>query len=177
MTFTTFSFPTPILFGAGSVSQLPERLKSLGVSRPLVVTDPGLLKTSAFETFRKTLGSDYEGQTWFLFSGVHSNPIQKDVRDAAAAFVQNQCDGVIGMGGGSSLDVGKAVRLLVKRPELDFAKFYDESDWSGLPPLVAIPTTAGTGSEVGRSSVITLEATHRKAVLFHPELLAKAVIL
>src|SRR5213079_2385085 len=79
--------------------------------------------------------------------------------------------------GGSPLDVGKAARLLVRRPGFDLAGFYDEADWSGLAPFVAIPTTAGTGSEVGRSSVITLEATHRKTVLFHPELLAKLVIL
>jgi alcohol dehydrogenase class IV len=75
------------------------------------------------------------------------------------------------------LDVGKAARLLVKMPSLNFAKFYEESDWSGLTPFVAIPTTAGTGSEVGRSSVITLDATKRKAVLFHPKLLAKLAIL
>jgi 4-hydroxybutyrate dehydrogenase len=75
------------------------------------------------------------------------------------------------------LDAGKAARLLVKRPGFDFTKFYEESDWSGLAPFVAIPTTAGTGSEVGRSSVITLDATKRKAVLFHPEMLAKLVIL
>lgn len=75
------------------------------------------------------------------------------------------------------MDAGKAARVLLKRPDLDFARFYDEKDWSGLAPLVAIPTTAGTGSEVGRSSVITLKATGRKAVLFHPELLARQVIL
>src|SRR5207248_2248209 len=85
--------------------------------------------------------------------------------------------GVIGIGGGSPLDVGKALRLLIKRPDLDFSKFYDHKDWSGLAQFVAIPTTAGTGSEVGRSSVITLESTRRKAVLFHPELLARLVIL
>jgi 4-hydroxybutyrate dehydrogenase len=92
-------------------------------------------------------------------------------------FRDRGCDGVIAIGGGSALDAGKAARLVVKRPTLDFAKFYDESDWSGLAPFIAIPTTAGTGSEVGRSSVITLAATGRKAVLFHPELLAKLVIL
>jgi alcohol dehydrogenase class IV len=84
---------------------------------------------------------------------------------------------VIAIGGGSPLDAGKAARLLVKRPEFDLAKFYDEPDWSALAPFIAIPTTAGTGSEVGRSSVITLKATARKAVLFNPELLAKLVIL
>lgn len=84
---------------------------------------------------------------------------------------------MIAIGGGSPLDAGKAARLLALRPGYDLSKFYDESDWSGLLPLVAIPTTAGTGSEVGRSSVITLDATHRKAVLFNPEMLAKLVIL
>jgi alcohol dehydrogenase class IV len=84
---------------------------------------------------------------------------------------------VIALGGGSPLDVGKAARLLEKRPDFKLEHFYDEPDWSGLASFIAIPTTAGTGSEVGRSSVITLESTKRKAVLFHPELLAKLVIL
>jgi alcohol dehydrogenase class IV len=117
------------------------------------------------------------GKDWHLFSGVHPNPVEADVRAAAAELSKNGCDGVIGLGGGSALDVAKAVRLLQKRPSLDFRRFYDESDWAGLLPFVAVPTTAGTGSEVGRSSVITLEGTKRKAVLFHPELLAKLVIL
>src|SRR5207247_4671067 len=116
-------------------------------------------------------------RTWFLYSGVHANPLQQDVVSAAAAFRANDCDGVIALGGGSSLDVGKAARLLVKRAGFDLAKFYDEPDWTGLAPFVGIPTTAGTGSEVGRSSVITLEATKRKAVIFHPHLLAQLVIL
>jgi alcohol dehydrogenase class IV len=108
---------------------------------------------------------------------VHANPVENDVREAALSFCEHKCDGIVAFGGGSALDTGKAARLLVKRPGFNLAKFYDETDWSGLAPLVAIPTTAGTGSEVGRSSVITLEATRRKAVLFNPELLAKLVIL
>lgn len=99
------------------------------------------------------------------------------MREAAALFQKQTCDSVIALGGGSPLDVGKASRLLVKQPNLDFSKFYDQTDWSGLAPFIAIPTTAGTGSEVGRSSVITLDSTHRKAVLFNAELLAKLVIL
>jgi 4-hydroxybutyrate dehydrogenase len=177
MSLTSFSFPTPTLFGPGAVAELPARLKALGVTRPLVVTDPGLLKTSAFQTLRQILGDPGDGKKWAIYSGVHSNPVEKDVREAAEVFTKNNCDGVIAIGGGSPLDVGKAARLLVKRPDLNFSKFYDEKDWSGVAPFIAIPTTAGTGSEVGRSSVVTLEATGRKAVMFHPELLAKLVIL
>jgi 4-hydroxybutyrate dehydrogenase len=177
MTLTAFSFPTVTLFGAGALSELPARLKGLGIQRPLIVTDAGLLRTDAFRALTEVLGPAIQNKSWFVYSGVHSNPIDQDVRDAAQAFREHGCDGVVAIGGGSPLDVGKAARLLTKRPNYDFAKFYDEPDWSSLAPFVAIPTTAGTGSEVGRSSVITLDATHRKAVLFHPELLAKLVIL
>ena len=177
MSLINFSFPTPTLFGAGALAELPARSKRLGMHRPLVVTDPGLLKTEAFIALTKTLGEGVQGKDWFVYAGVHPNPVEQDVREAAAAFREHSCDGVIAIGGGSPLDAGKAARLLVKRKATDFTKFYDEPDWSGLAPLIAIPTTAGTGSEVGRSSVITLETTHRKAVLFHPELLAKLVIL
>src|SRR5262249_7203049 len=124
-----------------------------------------------------TLGEKESGQSWFLYSGVHPNPVENDVREAAEMFQKHRCDSIIAIGGGSPVDVGKAARVLVKRPGVDLGRFYDEADWSGLPPFVAIPTTAGTGSEVGRSSVITLDATHRKAVIFNPELLAKVVIL
>jgi len=173
----TFSFPTTTLFGAGALGELPARLAKLGVRRPLVVTDNGLLGTDAFRPLAQVLGVPAQGANWFLYSGVHPNPIESDVREPAALFQDKHCDGVLAIGGGSALDAGKAARLLVKRPGFDLAKFYDEPDWSGLVPFIAIPTTAGTGSEVGRSSVITLDATKRKAVLFHPELLAKLVIL
>ena len=177
MSLTSFSFPTRTLYGAGALSELPAALAKLGVRRPLVVTDGGLVKTAAFAQLAAVLGAAEQGRSWFVYDGVHPNPIEEDVRQAAAALRDHQCDGVIAIGGGSPLDAGKAARLLARRPSYDLAKFYDESDWSGLLPLVAIPTTAGTGSEVGRSSVITLDATHRKAVLFHPEMLAKLVIL
>ena len=177
MNLTSFSFPTTTLFGTDAIAELPQRLQRLGMRRPLVVTDAGVLATEAFGRIRAALGPKAEGEQWHVFSGVHPNPIEQDVVEGAKAYQAAQCDSVIAIGGGSPLDAGKAVRLLVKRPEFRLAEFYSEPDWAGLAPFVAIPTTAGTGSEVGRSSVITLAATQRKAVLFHPELLAKLAIL
>ncbi|MCL4179778.1 MAG: iron-containing alcohol dehydrogenase [Verrucomicrobia bacterium] len=177
MALTSFSFPTPTLFGAGAVRELPGHLARLGIKRPLVVTDAGLAGTAAFQVLAEALGVSRPGQSWALYSGVHPNPIESDVIEAAGQFRAQDCDGVIAFGGGSPLDVGKAARLLALRPGFDLARFYDESNWAGLAPCIAIPTTAGTGSEVGRSSVITLKASGRKKVLFHPELLAKQVIL
>ncbi len=178
MSLTTFAFPTPILYGPGALRVLPEHLQRLGIRRPLVVTDPGLVETGAFRALTAVLGPGGCNRQWFLFGQVHPNPIEDDVRLAAQLMREAGCDGVIAFGGGSALDAGKAARLLARRPGFPLARFYEESaDWSGLAPLVAIPTTAGTGSEVGRSAVITLAATGRKAVLFHPELLARAVIL
>jgi len=149
----------------------------MGLRRPLVVTDHGLLATEAWKKLEQALGAGRRDKSWFLYSGVHPNPIESDVSETAAAYRSGACDGVVAIGGGSPLDVGKAARLLLKRPSLRLAEYRFEDDWTGLPPLIAIPTTAGTGSEVGRSSVITLEATRRKAVFFHPELLARLVIL
>lgn len=178
MSLTAFSFPTRTLFGAGALRELPAHLARLGIRRPLVVTDGGLVKTDAFKALENTLGTAGRDKDWFLFDGVHPNPIESDVRIPGALIREKGCDGVIAIGGGSPLDAGKAARLLALKPDLDLGRFYDTpADWSGLIPLIAIPTTAGTGSEVGRSSVITLDATHRKAVIFHPELLAKLVIL
>jgi len=178
VSLTAFSFPTRTLFGAGAIQELPAHLARLGVRRPLVVTDPGLVNTDAFRALTAQLGPAGCNREWFLFGQVHPNPIEDDVRLSAALMREKGCDGVIAFGGGSPLDAGKAARLLAKSPDFPLARFYDEpADWTGLAPLIAIPTTAGTGSEVGRSSVITLDATKRKGVLFHPELLAKLVIL
>lgn len=177
MNVTAFSFPTRTLCGTGAVAELPAHLKRLGIRRPLVVTDPGLLPTGAFKRLQAVLGAEAQGRDWFLYSGVHPNPIETDVTESAEACRSNGCDAVIAFGGGSPLDVGKAARLLVKVPGLKLAEFDYNADWSGLIPLVCLPTTAGTGSEVGRSSVVTLAASNRKKVIFHPELLAKLVIL
>jgi 4-hydroxybutyrate dehydrogenase len=173
----TFTFPTAILFGPGTISELPARLGQMGCRRPLVVTDPGLLQTQAFQSLRDTLGSRKLGQTWELFHEVHSNPQEQDVIEAARAFREAQCDSVVGFGGGSAMDVGKLLRLLVRKPDLKLDQYDLHKDWSSLPRCVCIPTTAGTGSEVGRSAVITLASTQSRATIFLPRLLAKLVIL
>src|SRR3954447_4113777 len=174
---STFSFPTETLFGAGTLSELPGRLSKLGIKSPLVVTDAGILKTKAFEKLSSTLGDPKAAIHWKLFSDVEPNPTEENVVQAARACKKGSCDSVIAFGGGSALDVGKALRLLVKRPSLSLKSFDFHEDWNGLAPCLCIPTTAGTGSEVGRSSVITLVETHRKIVIFHPNLLARLVIL
>jgi alcohol dehydrogenase class IV len=177
MALSTFSFPTDIRFGAGAIQELGGHLVQLGIKRPLVVTDPGLLTARAFGSLQQALGRDLRDKQWFVFGGVHPNPIESDVTAAAAACREHGCDAIVAFGGGSPLDVGKATRLLLKQPGLKLADFTWQADWSGLVPLIAIPTTAGTGSEVGRSAVITIEATRRKAVLFNAELLARLAIL
>ena len=165
-----FSFPTKIRFGAGCLQELPGHLAALGVSKPLIVTDPGLVATEAFKSLEKI-----SGRNWAVFSGVHPNPTIDDVEASTAAYQEGKCDSVIAFGGGSALDVGKVIRLCIKRPERPLLPFEFEADWSGLVPCVTIPTTAGTGSEVGRSSVIIKDG--RKQVIFHPSLLASLVIL
>ncbi len=167
---SSFSFPTPILHGPGSLDELPARLAQLGITRPLVVTDRGLLSTEAFALLQSVLPAGAA-----VFSDVHPNPVEADVLAGADAYRTGNCDGVIGFGGGSALDVAKIVRAAV----VPIGKPWQELNWQDnpgqLPAFIAIPTTAGTGSEVGRSSVITFEKT--KKVIFHPALLAKLVIL
>ena len=166
----TFSFPTTVLFGAGAVGELPARLAAMRVRRPLVVTDPGLLSTPAF---RKIEG--LSGGKWPVFSGVTPNPVEADVARAADAFRQNDCDGVVAVGGGSALDVGKLLRVWVAWTQASAKSFTAPPDPPALAPCVTIPTTAGTGSEVGRSSVVVVDG--KKAVFFHPALLARLAIL
>jgi alcohol dehydrogenase class IV len=166
---SSFAFPTQILHGPGALRELSNRLGAMDSRRPLIVTDPGLLPTPAFQSLRSLLPQAA------VFSGVHPNPVEADVDAGAAAYREHGCDSVVGFGGGSALDVAKIVRVAVapKAPRWSELSWKDQP--GALAPFVAIPTTAGTGSEVGRSSVITFGKTKR--VLFHPALLARLVIL
>lgn len=166
----SFSFPTNILFGPQSLAQLPERIKQLGCGRPLLVTDRGVAGAEPFQAVQRI-----SGDPCARFTDVSANPAEADVRSAAEAYLAGRCDCVIALGGGSVLDVGKALRLLIKRPDKSLGQFDYEYPWKPLSPFIAIPTTAGTGSEVGRSSVIILNG--KKSVMFHPALLADLVIL
>lgn len=166
----SFSFPTSVICGPGILAELPARLDRLKVKRPLVVTDAGLIQTDAFRRFDKLNAGRYP-----VFSGVQPNPTEADVEAALEAYRKEKCDAVIALGGGSALDVGKIIRLRIKRPEMGLREFQFDADWSGLAPCVTIPTTAGTGSEVGRSSVIILDG--KKSVIFHPSLLASLAVL
>jgi alcohol dehydrogenase class IV len=166
---STFSFPTTILFGEGALAELPHRLTAPDATKPLLVTDRGLIATRAFAMVRDAIGRDVR-----VFSDIQSNPTQQNVSDAVAAYRAGECDSVIACGGGSAIDVAKVIRLALKsdKPLTDVT---GDEPLDKLAPFIAIPTTAGTGSEVGRSSVITIR--DRKHVIFHPRLLADLVIL
>jgi len=174
-----WNYPTAIRFGAGRISELPDACRVLGMERPLLVTDPGLagfpMIANAMADCRSAgLGCD-------LFADVQGNPVAANVTAGVDAFRAGGHDGVIAFGGGSALDVGKAVALMVgqTRPIWDFE---DREDWftrvnvDGMAPVVAVPTTSGTGSEVGRASVITDERDHTKKIIFHPRMLPALVI-
>ena len=166
-----FAFPTTIVFGPGSVGELRERIATLGARKTLIVTDPGFRATRAFETVLTACPDRCE-----VFSDVQGNPTEINAEAAVTAYRDCGCDAVIGLGGGSALDVAKIIRLRVRFPRWPFGDALPADGPVGeLAPFVAIPTTAGTGSEVGRSSVLTIGK--EKRVIFHPSLLAKLVIL
>lgn len=165
----SFSFPTTIIVGPGRRREMSERLEAMNVQRPLLVTDKGLIATGTFTWAIESLQHGYP-----IFSKIHSNPTADDVEAAVRAFEQERCDGVIAIGGGSALDVGKIVRLRARHPQWKLTSDLP-TNVGELAPYIAVPTTAGTGSEVGRSSVITIAG--KKRVIFHPSLLAKLVIL
>ena len=176
---TTFSFPTRIVFGVGATRQLPACLEENGVRRPLVVTDPSLRAAAPFKTVESAL---QDGRVQYeVFDGVHPNPIEEDVFQAAESYRKAGCDSVIGVGGGSAIDVAKAT-VVMAREEETLADF--EAQAGGMDrltgpydPIIAIPTTAGTGSEVGRSAVITSHKLRRKIIIFSPWLMPKRAIL
>jgi alcohol dehydrogenase class IV len=174
-----WNYPTSIRFGAGRIVELPEHCRAVGVERPLLVTDAGLaglpMVARVVELCRKAgLGIE-------LYSDVQPNPVEANVTAGVEAYRRGRHDGVIAFGGGSALDTGKAIALMVgqTRPIWDFE---DREDWytrvnvAGMAPVIAVPTTAGTGSEVGRASVITDLRDHTKKIIFHPKMLPVLVL-
>ena len=179
MSLVTWSFPTTIVFGAGALSALPDHVKKIGAKRALIVCDAGVVKAGIAEKVRKTLES--AGIPSSVFDRVDPNPVEQNVFDGVSAFKSHNADVIISVGGGSPLDAGKLIALKTTHDktlaEYDDAIGGDAFITSNIPPIINIPTTAGTGSEVGRSGVVTLAQTGRKTVIFSPFLLAKAAIL
>ena len=175
MALSTFSFPTAIHFGAGARRLVAEHLAKHGVKRPLIVTDKGLASLPILKDFGATLAK-LDAR---IYAGVYGNPTRKQVDDGVKEFKSHGADAVIGFGGGAALDVAKAVALMsahegsVMEYAWDHPKVRPISN--ALPYFVALPTTSGTGSEVGRSSVISDDETHVKKIIFSPALLARAV--
>jgi alcohol dehydrogenase class IV len=176
MPITRFSFPTTIHFGPGARALVGDHLRDRGIKRPLIVTDAGLVKLPVLAAFRGALG---DGLAVEVFSGVAGNPVASQVMAGAAAFKSHRADAVIGFGGGAALDVAKAVALMAVHDGHVIEYAWDHPQVkpmvNALPYLVALPTTSGTGSEVGRSSVVSEDDTHIKRILFSPKLLPQVV--
>ena len=174
-----WNYPTSIRFGPGRIAELPVVCKELGITRPLLVTDPGLRKLPMIESALASLRA--AGIEASVFSDIRANPVGKNIDDGVGIYRAGKCDGIIAFGGGSALDVGKTIALMVgqTRPLWDFE---DREDWytrvstAGMAQIIAVPTTAGTGSEVGRASVIVDEQTHIKKIIFHPKMQPAVVI-
>ena len=174
-----WNFPTAVRFGVGRISELADACKSLGMVRPLLVTDPGLAALPMVAEAIKA--NEAAGLPTGLFSDVQPNPVSKNVEDGIKVYREGGHDGVIAFGGGSALDAAKVVAFMAgqTRPMWDFEDVGDNwtlADPDGIAPIVAVPTTSGTGSEVGRAGVITNEETHTKKVIFHPKMMPGVVI-
>ncbi|WP_316837131.1 iron-containing alcohol dehydrogenase [Pedobacter nutrimenti] len=172
-----YNFPTTIRFGAGAIKELPAYLKANGLSKPMIVTDPVI----AGLPFLKSIIKDLEAQQLSVevFSDIHKNPVKSDVYKGTELWDQSSRDSVIGIGGGAALDVARAIVLRVNHRE-DLFKYDDLIGGdiyvtNDVPHFITVPTTAGTGSEVGRSAIIADDETHQKKILFSPKLMAKIV--
>jgi len=172
-----YNFPTVIRFGAGVLGELPDHLRSVGLLRPLLVTDPVVAQLGFFCDLRKKL--EARGFSVEVFSDIHKNPVKSDVEKGGAAFLGTGRDCIVGIGGGAAMDVARAVALRIHHHR----DLFDYDDLIGgdvyvteeVPYFITVPTTSGTGSEVGRSAIISEDDTHRKRILFSPKLLAKIV--
>ncbi len=175
---TTFSFPTKIIFGAGALEHLSEAVHEINGKRPLLVTDKGVAASGIIE--RVTAKLKEANLNYAIFDEVASNPIEDNVTTGVACYKRESCDSIVAIGGGSPLDMGKAIALMSTHA-WPMEQYDDKIDgWQRITPnvprVITIPTTAGTGSEVGRSTVITLKSTQRKTVIFSPNLMPRVAI-
>ena len=174
-----WNYPTPIRFGNGRIRELADACVALGMRRPLLVTDRGLAGLDITARARGHLAAGGLGDA--LFAEVDPNPTGANLEAGLAVYRTGGHDGVVAFGGGSALDLGKAIAFMARqtRPVWDFedvGDWWTRADADAIDPIVAVPTTAGTGSEVGRASVLTNEATHEKKIIFHPRILPGIVI-
>ena len=180
MTKANWNYPTAVKFGAGRIAELPEALKTAGIKKPLLVTDAGLAPLPVTQNTLALLKA--AGVEAGLFAEVKPNPISANVEAGIKVLRAGGYDGVIAFGGGSGLDTAKVIAFMAgqTRPMWDFEDIGDwwtRADPKGIFPIVAVPTTAGTGSEVGRAGVITHPVTHEKKIIFHPAIMPKVSIL
>ena len=176
---TSWNYPTAVRFGAGAINELPQSCRELGMNNPLFVTDPLLAKLDVTASVLQILQD--ADLSHAVFSDISPNPVGQDVDKGVAMIRAGEHDGVIAFGGGAALDVAKAIALMAhqKRPLWDFediGDYWTRVDESAMVPCIAVPTTSGTGSEVGRCSVIVHAAQKRKAIIFHPKMLPPKVI-
>lgn len=176
-----WSYPTAMKFGVGRISELADHCKASGIRRPLLVTDKALAALPITAAALDLL--DAAGLGRAVFSDVDPNPTEGNMAAGIAACIAGNHDGIIGFGGGSALDLAKMIALMAHQPkgltvwELeDIGDWWTRADAAAILPTIAVPTTAGTGSEVGRAGVLTNSATHKKKIIWHPDLMARVVI-
>lgn len=174
-----WSYPTAIRFGAGRIAELAEHCREAGIARPLLVTDRALAGLPITARALEILEAGGLGRA--MFSEVDPNPNEANMQAGIAAYAAGRHDGVIGFGGGSALDLAKMIALMAGQSipvwDLeDVGDWWTRADASRIAPIVAVPTTAGTGSEVGRAGVLTNTETHRKTIIFHPKLMPRVTI-
>jgi alcohol dehydrogenase class IV len=179
MSVVQFNFPTPIKYGPGAVALLPGTLREFGVARPLIVTDKGIVDLPPVTGPARLLKD--AGLATAVFGGIWGNPTASQAEAGAAAYAAHAADGIVAIGGGAALDVAKCIAVLANHPGklLDYDAFLPQPRPVDreVPPIFTVPTTAGTGSEVGRSAVVSDDVTHQKKIIFSPKLLAKRVFL
>ena len=175
-----WNYPTSVWVGENRVKDLSEACKNLSISKPLFVTDKDLINLEMVKNIISDLRQNYNNMS--IFSNFSGNPIGENVEEGVEVFNKKKCDGVIAFGGGSGLDVGKAIAFMSgqTRPIWDFediGDYWKRADESNIAPIIALPTTAGTGSETGRASAIINNQTGIKKIIFHPKFLPSIVIL